>query len=173
MPRNAPLPRSRPETLKLLRAPPEDWRHAPEEEGTDPSVAWEYQGLPVHPDTAYCLHGRKLSAHAVISVVPNSGEVRIPYIRTKRKGEFAPFMDELVTRLRNPVRFTNVFMSDSEAADAYDAMDHLFGVNRPDWAERLDKVLDRFDHEPEYWHDTWDDPADTLVGQWDPDRGDA
>lgn len=134
--------------------------------------------LPVHPNTSKCVHARMLSVHAVIAVVPGSEEIRIPYLRRQDAGDFALFMDALVTELgEHPVRFTNVFMSDDAAAEAYDRVDRYLDEVAPDMndvgdgddRQRLEDAVDGFDHEVEHWRGP-DDPVDTLVGEWDPTR---
>ena len=173
MVREPPLANERPDELVMKHAPERDWfplDNPPE----DPMA--RLQGLPVHPRTSKCVHARLLSVHAVIAVVPDSGEIRIPYIRRKDKGDFALFMDAVVTELGDhPVRFTNVFMSDDAAAEAYDELDRYLDevapgmndVNEVDDKKRLEDVLDGFTHEVEDWGR---DHADTLVGQWYPQR---
>lgn len=177
MVRNASHADERPTDLKFTKAPPTDWfpLDNPPENPVQRAGA-----LPVHPDTSKCVHARLLSVHAVIAVVPGSGEIRIPYLRRKEQGEFALFMDALVTEIGEdkPVRFTNVFMSDDEAAEAYDRLERYLDRVAPDMNDvdrgdkvRLEDALDGFEHELEVWGpDTRDDPVDTLVGQWDPHR---
>lgn len=173
MVREPPLANERPTELELIQAPDHDWfpLNAPP---ADPAV--RLQALPVHPRTSKCVHARMLSVHAVIAVVPGSGEIRIPYIRRKDSGDFALFMDALVTELGDhPVRFTNVFMDDTDAAEAYDNLERYLDEVAPDMNDvgdmddrrRLEDVLDGFTHEVEDWGR---DDADTLVGQWDTDR---
>lgn len=171
MVREPPLADERPEELELEQAPDHEWfpLNAPP---VDPAA--RLQALPVHPQTSKCVHARFLSVHAVIAVVPGSGEIRIPYIRRKEPGEFALFMDALVAELGDhPVRFTNVFMSDEDAAEAYDELERYLdevtpGLNAANEdRRRLEDVLDGFTHETEDWVR---DDADTLVGQWDATR---
>jgi len=180
MVREPPLPNERPTELELIQAPESDWFPADEK----PANPVESVGrLPVHPDTSKCVHARMLSVHAVVAVVPGSGEIRIPYLRRVEQGDFALFMDALVTELGDyPVRFTNVFMSDDAAAEAYDALDEYLErlsrydpktvINQDDKA-RLETVLDGFNHELEVWEGDVSvdaDPVDTLVGTWDTSR---
>lgn len=173
MVREPPLANERPTELELIQAPDHDWFPL-DRPPKNPMV--RLQALPVHPRTSKCVHARLLSVHAVVSVVPGSGEIRIPYLRRKDKGDFALFMDALVTELGDhPVRFTNVFMSDDEAAKAYDELDRYLDevapgmndVNEVDDKKRLEDVLDGFTHEVEDWGR---DTADTLVGTWDTSR---
>jgi hypothetical protein len=119
-----------------------------------------------------------LSVHAVVAVVPGSGEIRIPYLRRVEQGDFALFMDALVTELGDyPVRFTNVFMSDDAATEAYDNLERYLdevapGMNDVDRGDksRLEDVLDGFTHELEVWDGLDSDPVNTLIGTWDTSR---
>jgi len=172
MVREPPLANERPTELELKNAPDHDW-FPMDNPPSDPMA--RVQALPVHPRTSKCVHARMLSVHAVIAVVPGSGEIRIPYIRRKDKGDFALFMDALVTELGgHPVRFTNVFMSDSEGTEAYDNLERYLDELNPAMNDvdrenkaRLETVLDGFTHEVEDWGR---DVADTLVGTWDATR---
>jgi len=84
-------------------------------------------------------------------------------------------MDAVVTELGDhPVRFTNVFMDDDEATEAYNNLERYLDEVAPDMNDvdaenrrRLEDVLDGFTHELEDWGR---DHADTLVGTWDTSR---
>lgn len=153
-----PIPDERPTDLRVAPAGPAEYYQHP-----DDGIPGR---LPVAPDVRTVQHVRYLSVHAVVTAKP--GELRIPYLTQKdaHAGDFAAFMDVLVDRfMPERIRFTNVFMEDDAAADAYDELNQLFGKDGAD--RRLEDVLDSFTHDIEHWNGK---PVDTLVGQWDPAR---
>lgn len=159
-----------PDDVRITVAPDADW-WTPDDRPTTPIE--RVRALPVGPGVAVCLHAYHKTAHAVVAVRPGSGEIRIPYIRRKRKGDFKGLLDALVDQLdTDTVRFTNIFETDDEHEHAYHLANEFreeFGLpllDIPDDMVRIEDALVGFDTEYERWGD--DDVA-TLVGTWYPD----
>lgn len=141
-----PLPEERPDDIRFLTAPPESL-----------AGVTGFQ-LPRRSEDDAAYHARFKSVHAV--VVPSEGEIRIPYIRRKRKGEFSEFMDRLVETLGcTRVRFVNILTDDRPEVRAI----------RPDDGLMIKDAVRGFQRDDEEWdHYGEDGPVPCLVGDWTP-----
>lgn len=163
-----PYPDEKPDDLRLTRATDDEW-FTPDD--APPTAEERLPRLPVGPGVTKVVHARHATAHAVVAIVPGSGEIRVPYLRRREKGDFKAIMNAMVDEFGiDRFRFTNVFMSDDEATRAYDLLDEyladFFGIepmSREDDV-RLDEALRGFEHEVEDWEG---EPVDTLVGRWE------